>query len=67
MDNSNQETRDDLSLPQIDALGSPLLPGSEQLALEGLGVNIPHDQMRMIQNINALISEVINIPMSIKN
>lgn len=66
MDNSNQDTHDDASLPRIDASGSTLPPESGRLALESLAVNIPHDQMRMIHNINALISEVINIPMSIK-
>ncbi|KAL9408528.1 hypothetical protein AB3S75_046989 [Citrus x aurantiifolia] len=58
LDNSNQDTHDDASLPRIDASGSTLLPESGRLALEGLAVNIPHDQMRMIHNINALISEL---------
>ncbi|XP_052290400.1 protein BLISTER isoform X4 [Citrus sinensis] len=58
LDNSNQDTHDDASLPRIDASGSTLPPESGRLALESLAVNIPHDQMRMIHNINALISEL---------
>lgn len=48
---------------QANELSSfPLLPDGGQMNFEVSSVNIPTDQMRMIQNINALISEVASIP-----
>ncbi|KAL5851652.1 hypothetical protein ACOSQ3_006770 [Xanthoceras sorbifolium] len=58
LNNSNVEVHDNSSSIEIDASGLPLLPENGLLALDVSAVNIPHDQMRMIQNINALISEL---------
>lgn len=55
---------DTVSHAGTDMSSSLLLPENGQLE-EVLAVNIPSDQMRMIQNINALISEVTFILMSV--
>lgn len=55
---SNQKTHDPTFLPEIDNPGYPMLPENEQSNLEASSVYIPSDQMKMIQNINELISEV---------
>jgi len=55
---SGQETHDAASFPGSDASDFLNLPGSGQLNLEASSVYIPPDQMRMIQNINTIISEV---------
>lgn len=47
---------------ESDASNISLLPENGQSTLEFSSVNIPSDQMRMIQNINALISEVLSNP-----
>ncbi|XP_021897004.1 protein BLISTER isoform X2 [Carica papaya] len=57
-DSSNQEADGSSSLLENNASISPLLAENGS-ALEVLSVNIPSDQMRMIQNINALISELM--------
>ncbi|KAK3187749.1 hypothetical protein Dsin_027310 [Dipteronia sinensis] len=58
LNNSNNEVRDNSSSLEIDDPGLPLLPANGLLALDVSAVNIPADQMRMIQNINALVSEL---------
>ncbi|KAK0608156.1 hypothetical protein LWI29_026420 [Acer saccharum] len=58
LNNSNNEVHDNSSSLEIDASGLPLLPENGLLALDVLAVNIPPDQLRMIQNINALVSEL---------
>ncbi|KAJ6988758.1 hypothetical protein NC653_021627 [Populus alba x Populus x berolinensis] len=55
---SGQETHDAASFPGSDASDFLNLPGSGQLNLESSSVYIPPDQMRMIQNINSIISEL---------
>ncbi|KAJ0092735.1 hypothetical protein Patl1_25803 [Pistacia atlantica] len=58
VENSNREMHDTVSHAGTDMSSSLLLPEHGQLELEVLAVNIPSDQMRMIQNINALTSEL---------
>lgn len=58
VDHSKWEMHDAVSHTGTGMSSSLLLPENGQLELEVLAVNIPSDQMRMIQNINALISEV---------
>ncbi|KAG6764618.1 hypothetical protein POTOM_032096 [Populus tomentosa] len=55
---SGQETHDAASFPGSDASDFLDLPGSGQLNLEASSVYIPPDQIRMIQNINLIISEL---------
>uniref|UniRef100_A0A6M2F631 Uncharacterized protein n=1 Tax=Populus davidiana TaxID=266767 RepID=A0A6M2F631_9ROSI len=57
---SGQETHDAASFPGSGASDFLNLPGSGsgQLNLEASSVYIPPDQMRMIQNINTIISEL---------
>lgn len=57
-DHSNQEIRDTASLMESDTPSFPVLPGNGQSILVDSSVNIPPDQMRMIENINTLISEL---------
>lgn len=58
LDASIHETHEAASSLESDASNISLLPENGQSTLEFSSVNIPSDQMRMIQNINALISEV---------
>ncbi|KAI9194593.1 hypothetical protein LWI28_007424 [Acer negundo] len=58
LNNSNNEVHDNTSSLEIDASGLPLLPENGLLAHDVSAVNIPPDQMRIIQNINALVSEL---------
>ncbi|XP_011029707.1 PREDICTED: uncharacterized protein LOC105129379 isoform X1 [Populus euphratica] len=55
---SSQETHDAASFPGNDASDFLNLPGSGQLNLQASSVYIPPDQMRRIQNINTIISEL---------
>lgn len=57
-DTSIHEMNQNASSLGSDASSITLLPESGQSTLEVSSVNIPPDQMRMIININALISEV---------
>jgi hypothetical protein len=59
-DASIDERHETASSLESDASNVALLPENEQSTLEFSSVNIPSDQMRMIQNINALISEVLS-------
>lgn len=52
------ETQQTASSLESDASSLPVLPENGQSTLQVSSVNIPPDQMRMIQNINALISEL---------
>ncbi|KAM3708429.1 hypothetical protein ACB098_02G097300 [Castanea mollissima] len=58
LDASIHETHEAASSLESDASNISLLPENGQSTLEFSSWNIPSDQMRMIQNINALISEV---------
>ncbi|XP_050239161.1 protein BLISTER isoform X4 [Quercus robur] len=58
LDASIHETHEAASSLESEASNISLLPDNGQSTLEFSSVNIPSDQMRMIQNINALISEV---------
>jgi len=55
---SSQETHGTSSVPRSDATDFPMLPENGQSNLEASSVYIPSDQMRMIQNINTILSEV---------
>ncbi|XP_062166568.1 protein BLISTER isoform X2 [Alnus glutinosa] len=55
---SIHETHQTASSLGSDASSVSLLPENGQSTLEVSSVNIPSDQMRMIQNINAIISEL---------
>ncbi|GLT81493.1 hypothetical protein SLA2020_528750 [Shorea laevis] len=55
---SNEEMHNSSLLVGGGASGSTMVPENGELLFEALSVNIPPDQMRMIQNINALISEL---------
>ena len=55
---SSQETHGTLSVPRSDATDVLMLPENDRSNLEASSVYIPPDQMRMIQNINTIISEV---------
>ena len=57
-DASIDERHETASSLESDASNVALLPENGQSSLDFSSVNIPSDQMRMIQNINALISEV---------
>ncbi|KAK9291750.1 hypothetical protein L1049_019700 [Liquidambar formosana] len=57
-DNSNQEMHDTASLLPSDASSFTLLPENGQFNREISSASIPPDQMRMIQNIDGLISEL---------
>lgn len=61
-DTSGWEMRDDSSLGGSDASTFPMLPSNGHPNLEVSSGYMPPDQIRMIQNINALISEVLVIP-----
>lgn len=54
---SNQETHD-TTIVGSDTPGFPMLPENGQSNLEVSSVYIPSDQIRMIENINTLISEL---------
>uniref|UniRef100_A0A2N9GXG9 Integrase catalytic domain-containing protein n=1 Tax=Fagus sylvatica TaxID=28930 RepID=A0A2N9GXG9_FAGSY len=58
LDASIDERHETASSLESDASNVALLPENGQSTLEFSSVNIPSDQMRMIQNINALISEL---------
>ncbi|XP_061975485.1 protein BLISTER-like isoform X2 [Populus nigra] len=55
---SCQETHGTSSVPRSDATDFPMLPENGQSNLEASSVYIPPDQMRMIQNINTILSEL---------
>ncbi|KAJ6769180.1 PROTEIN BLISTER [Salix koriyanagi] len=55
---SGQETHDAASFPGSDASDLLNLPDNGQLNLEASSLYIPPDQMRMIQNIDTIISEL---------
>ncbi|XP_011041489.1 PREDICTED: uncharacterized protein LOC105137449 [Populus euphratica] len=55
---SSQETHGTSSVPRSDATDFPMLPENSQSNLEASSVCIPPDQMRMIQNINTILSEL---------
>ncbi|CAN1144742.1 Protein BLISTER [Linum perenne] len=57
-DTSNQETYDAASLPRNNAPGSSVSHETGQPIDENSSAYIPPEQMRMIQNINELMSEV---------
>uniref|UniRef100_A0A5B7B7R9 BLISTER n=1 Tax=Davidia involucrata TaxID=16924 RepID=A0A5B7B7R9_DAVIN len=57
-DPSSLEMHSTAPLLGSNASSSPLLPDNRQFDLEVFSLNIPPDQMRMIQNINTLISEL---------
>lgn len=46
-------------VPSNDGSTSSLLPEDGIFALPNASSDIPHDQLRMIENINSLISEVV--------
>uniref|UniRef100_A0A2N9J2E1 Uncharacterized protein n=1 Tax=Fagus sylvatica TaxID=28930 RepID=A0A2N9J2E1_FAGSY len=58
LDASIDERHETASSLESDASNVAMLPENGQSTLEFSSVNIPSDQMRMIQNINALISEL---------
>lgn len=58
LDTSNHEIQSVALLNESDASS----PEIRQYSLEGLSLGVPPDQMRMIQNINTLISEVAPVP-----
>lgn len=55
---SNQET-DSTSLFESDSSNTAIIPETGQLTLEGFSLSVPADQMRVIDNINTLIAEVV--------
>lgn len=55
---SNEEMQSRTLLLGSGASSSTMVPENGEISLEALSVNIPPDQMIMIQNINALISEL---------
>ncbi|KAK7290432.1 hypothetical protein RIF29_04856 [Crotalaria pallida] len=55
---SNPVINDSAAVHDAEASSMSLVPEIEQSSLGVSPVNIPHDQMRMIDNINALISEL---------
>lgn len=55
---SNQETNDATSLVGSNTPSFLMLPEIGPSNVEALSVYIPSDQMRMIENINILVSEV---------
>uniref|UniRef100_A0A6N2N7W3 Coenzyme F420 hydrogenase/dehydrogenase beta subunit N-terminal domain-containing protein n=1 Tax=Salix viminalis TaxID=40686 RepID=A0A6N2N7W3_SALVM len=55
---SSQETHGTSSVPRSDATDVLMLPENDQSVLEASSVYIPSDQMRMIQNINTILSEL---------
>ncbi|XP_028068494.1 protein BLISTER-like [Camellia sinensis] len=57
-DTSNQEMNSAAPFLKSEASSSSLLPENRQFNLEVSSLNIPVDQMKMIQNINTLISEL---------
>lgn len=59
---SNREMLNSASVQTNELSSFPLLPDNGQMNFEVSSVNIPVDQMRLIQNINALISEVASVP-----
>ncbi|GMY26934.1 protein BLISTER isoform X3 [Fagus crenata] len=58
LDASIDERHETASSLESDASNVALLPENGHSSLDFSSVNIPSDQMRMIQNINALISEL---------
>ncbi|KAJ8547148.1 hypothetical protein K7X08_010734 [Anisodus acutangulus] len=57
-DNITSSTINDTNLVGTDGCTTSSLPDFEQFSLENLSLAIPPDQIRMIQNINTLISEL---------
>ncbi|KAJ8530692.1 hypothetical protein K7X08_023573 [Anisodus acutangulus] len=57
-DNITSSTINDTNLVGTDGPTTSSLPDFEQFSLESLSLAIPPDQIRMIQNINTLISEL---------
>ncbi|GMP51469.1 hypothetical protein CsSME_00017686 [Camellia sinensis var. sinensis] len=57
-DTSNQEMHSTAPFLRSKASSSSLLPENRQFNLEVSSLNIPVDQMKTIQNINTLISEL---------
>ncbi|GMP55798.1 hypothetical protein CsSME_00020511 [Camellia sinensis var. sinensis] len=57
-DTSNQEMHSTAPFLRSEASSSSLLPENRQFNLEVSSLNIPVDQMKTIQNINTLISEL---------
>ncbi|KAJ6719316.1 PROTEIN BLISTER [Salix purpurea] len=55
---SSQETHGTSSVPRSDATDVLMLPENGQSILEASSVYIPPDQMRMIQNIDTILSEL---------
>ena len=55
---SNQET-DSTALLESDSSNTAIIPETGQLTLEGFSLSVPADQMRVIDNINTLIAEVV--------
>ncbi|GLT47523.1 hypothetical protein SLA2020_212150 [Shorea laevis] len=55
---SNEEMHKSTLLLGSGASSSSMVPENGEFSFEALSVNIPPDQMRMVQNINALISEL---------
>lgn len=53
-----------LMVPSTDASTSSLVPDGGILNLRDASSEIPHDQLRMIENINSLISEVVIVMFS---
>lgn len=57
-ESSNQET-DSTTLRESDPSNTAIIPETGQLTLEGFSLSVPADQMRVIDNINTLIAEVV--------
>lgn len=55
---SNTEINDNAAIRDAGTSSLPAVPETTHSSFGVSSVNIPHDQMRMIENINALISEV---------
>ena len=55
---SNQET-DSTDLLGSDLSNTAIIHETGQLTLEGFPLSVPADQMRLIENINTLIAEVV--------
>ena len=64
-DTSIREMRDESSLSGNVASSFPMVPSNGHSNLDVSSGYMPPDQIRMIQNINALISEVLFIPLFI--
>ena len=64
-ESSNREMHGTARVLKSDASSSSLVPENGQFNLETSFLNVPSDQMRTIQNIHTLISEVEFIPLSV--